>query len=170
MVEQTKVLMKTMPIISANGLFSIHMLAAYYNSLIKGVATVMISYSSYNGIKMHSNRQLITGFLKNRLKFRGFVISDWQGIDRITAEHANYTWSIETGVNVGIDMIMVPYNYTEFIDGITFLVKGKFISMTRIDDAVRRILRVKFGMGLFENPLADYSMTKYLGRKVSPYL
>lgn len=65
---------------------------------------------------------------------------------------------------------MVPYNYTEFIDGITSLVKGKFISMTRIDDAVRRILRVKFGMGLFENPLADYSMTKYLGSKVSPYL
>ncbi|KAK1389767.1 Lysosomal beta glucosidase [Heracleum sosnowskyi] len=152
-------------IISANRLFSIHM-PAYYNSVIKGVATVMISYSSWNGIKMHSNRQLITGFLKNRLKFRGFVISDWQGIDRMTTpEHANYTWSIETGVNAGIDMIMVPYNYTEFIDGITFLVKGKFISMTRIDDAVRRILRVKFGMGLFENPLADYSMTKYLGRK-----
>ncbi|KAL8095053.1 hypothetical protein AgCh_036505 [Apium graveolens] len=152
-------------IISANGLFSIHM-PAYYNSVIKGVATVMISYSSWNGIKMHSNRQLITGFLKNRMKFRGFVISDWQGIDRMTTpEHANYTWSIITGVNAGIDMIMVPYNYTEFIDGIIPLVKGKFIPMTRIDDAVRRILRVKFGMGLFENPLADYSMTKYLGRK-----
>ncbi|XP_017215125.1 uncharacterized protein LOC108193063 [Daucus carota subsp. sativus] len=152
-------------IISANGLFSIHM-PAYYNSVIKGVATVMISYSSWNGVKMHSNRQLITGFLKNRLKFRGFVISDWQGIDRMTTpEHANYTWSIITGVNAGIDMIMVPYNYTEFIDGIIPLVKGKFISMTRIDDAVRRILRVKFGMGLFENPLADYSMAKYLGKK-----
>lgn len=58
---------------------------------------------------------------------------------------------------------MVPYNYTEFIDGLTYLVKNKFVSMSRIDDAVKRILRVKFTMGLFEKPLADYSMTKYLG-------
>uniref|UniRef100_A0A165YRP9 Beta-glucosidase n=1 Tax=Daucus carota subsp. sativus TaxID=79200 RepID=A0A165YRP9_DAUCS len=153
-------------IISSQGLFSIHM-PAYYNSIIKGVATVMISYSSWNGVKMHSNRELITGFLKNTLQFRGFVISDWQGIDRITTPaHANYTYSIETGVNAGIDMIMVPFNYTEFIDGLTFLVKNKFVPISRINDAVKRILRVKFVMGLFENPLADYSMTKYLGSKV----
>lgn len=62
--------------------------------------------------------------------------------------------------------IMVPYNYTEFIDGLTDLVKNKFVSMSRIDDAVKRILRVKFTMGLFEHPLADYSMTKYLGNQV----
>lgn len=62
--------------------------------------------------------------------------------------------------------IMVPYNYTEFIDGLTSLVKSNFISMSRIDDAVKRILRVKFTMGLFEHPLADYSMTKYLGSQV----
>ncbi|XP_074370767.1 uncharacterized protein LOC141711937 [Apium graveolens] len=153
-------------IIDAHGLFSIHM-PAYYNSIIKGVATVMASYSSWNGVKMHSNRELITGFLKNKLQFRGFVISDWLGIDRMTTPaHANYTWSIETGVNAGIDMIMVPYNYTEFIDGLTFLVKNKFVPISRINDAVKRILRVKFVMGLFENPLADYSMTKYLGSKV----
>lgn len=59
--------------------------------------------------------------------------------------------------------IMVPDNYTEFIDELTLLVKNNFIPMSRIDDAVKRILRVKFIMGLFENPLADYSMTKYLG-------
>lgn len=62
---------------------------------------------------------------------------------------------------------MVPYNYTEFIDGLTYLVKNNFIPMTRIDDAVRRILRVKFVMGLFENPLADLAMAKYLGIQVS---
>lgn len=60
---------------------------------------------------------------------------------------------------------MVPSNYKEFIDGLTKLVKNKFIPMTRIDDAVSRILRVKFVMGLFENPLGDYSMAKYLGSK-----
>ena len=62
---------------------------------------------------------------------------------------------------------MVPYNYTEFIDGLSFLVKNNFIPMTRIDDAVERILRVKFVLGLFERPFADYSMVKYLGCKVS---
>ena len=62
---------------------------------------------------------------------------------------------------------MVPMNFTEFIDGLTYLVKNKFIPMSRLDDAVQRILRVKFTMGLFENPLADYSMAKYLGCQVS---
>ncbi|KAL0337104.1 UNVERIFIED_CONTAM: Beta-glucosidase BoGH3B [Sesamum calycinum] len=144
-------------------LLRLHM-PAYYDSVIKGVSTIMISYSSWNGKKMHVNRDLITGFLKKTQRFRGFVISDWQAIDRITSpEHANYTYSIETSINAGLDMIMVPYNYTEFIDGLTFLVKNNFIPMSRIDDAVKRILRVKFAMGLFEHPLADYSMAKYLG-------
>ncbi|KAJ9540443.1 hypothetical protein OSB04_026949 [Centaurea solstitialis] len=150
-------------ITDAKQLFRIHM-PAYYDSVVKGVATIMTSYSSWNGLKMHANRYLVTDFLKNTLKFKGFVISDWQGIDRITEPaHANYTYSIVAGMNAGIDMFMVPYNYTEFIDGLTYLVKNKFISMTRVDDAVKRILRVKFTMGLFENPLADYSMTKHLG-------
>lgn len=61
---------------------------------------------------------------------------------------------------------MVPYNYTEFIDGLTSLVKCKVIPMSRIDDAVARILRVKFTIGLFEHPLADYSLVKHLGSQV----
>ncbi|KAJ0784513.1 putative glucan 1,3-beta-glucosidase [Helianthus annuus] len=149
--------------ISSKKMFGIHM-PAYNDSVVKGVATIMASYSSWNGVKMHANRKLVTGYLKNKLKFKGFVISDWQGIDSITdPPHANYTYSILAGINAGIDMVMVPYNYTEFIDGLTYLVKNKFIPMSRTDDAVRRILRVKFTMGLFENPLADYSMIKYLG-------
>lgn len=65
---------------------------------------------------------------------------------------------------------MIPYNYTEFIDGLTYQVKNKIIPLSRIDDAVRRILRVKFTMGLFENPLADYSLVKQLGSQVSKML
>jgi len=61
---------------------------------------------------------------------------------------------------------MVPLNYTEFIDGLTLLVESNAIPMSRIDDAVRRILRVKFVMGLFENPLADHSLVHHLGKKV----
>ncbi|WCJ41574.1 Glycosyl hydrolase family protein [Euphorbia peplus] len=146
-----------------HGLLSIHM-PGYYDSIIRGVSTVMVSYSSWNGPKMHANRNLVTGFLKNRLKFRGFVISDWEGIDRITSPpHANYTDSIVKGVSAGIDMFMLSHNHTEFIDILTDLVNENVIPISRIDDAVRRILRVKFVMGLFEKPLADETFVDQLG-------
>ncbi|XP_062172531.1 uncharacterized protein LOC133878059 isoform X1 [Alnus glutinosa] len=146
-----------------HGLLSTHM-PGYYHAIIKGVGTIMVSYSSWNGKKMHANRDLVTNFLKGTLRFRGFVISDWEGIDRITSpSHANYSYSVLAGVQAGIDMIMVPYNYTEFIDTLTNHVNNKAIPMSRIDDAVRRILRVKFTMGLFENPLADQSFVGQLG-------
>ncbi|KAG8041425.1 hypothetical protein GUJ93_ZPchr1010g33733 [Zizania palustris] len=132
----------------------------------RGVSTVMVSYSSWNGVKMHANHHLITDFLKNKLRFRGFVISDWQGIDRITSPpHKNYSYSIEAGIGAGIDMIMVPYTYTEFIDDLTSQVENKIIPMSRIDDAVYRILRVKFTMGLFESPFADPTLAGELGKQ-----
>ncbi|PIA54135.1 hypothetical protein AQUCO_00900596v1 [Aquilegia coerulea] len=150
---------------SGHDVYSIHM-PAYYNSIIKGVSTVMASYSSLNGVKMHANRAMLTDFLKDTLHFRGFVISDWEGIDRITSPaHANYTYSIEASINAGVDMVMVPYNYPEFLNDLTDLVNKKAIPMSRIDDAVRRILRVKFSMGLFENPLSDHSFADKLGCK-----
>ncbi|CAD6214528.1 unnamed protein product [Miscanthus lutarioriparius] len=152
-------------IINTHGLLSIHM-PPYYNSIIRGVSTVMVSYSSWNGEKMHANHFLVTDFLKNKLKFRGFVISDWEGIDRITSPpHANYSYSIEAGVGAGIDMIMVPFRYTEFIDDLTTQVQNKIIPISRIDDAVYRILRVKFTMGLFENPYPDASLAGELGKQ-----
>ncbi|MBV7591600.1 glycoside hydrolase family 3 protein, partial [Escherichia coli] len=116
--------------------------------------------------KMHANHFLVTDFLKNKLKFRGFVISDWQGIDRITSPPGvNYSYSVEAGVGAGIDMIMVPFAYTEFIDDLTYQVKNNIIPMSRIDDAVYRILRVKFTMGLFESPYADPSLVGELGKQ-----
>ncbi|KAM1251864.1 hypothetical protein ACFX13_040772 [Malus domestica] len=144
-------------------LLSIHM-PAYSDSIIKGVSTVMISYSSWNGEKMHANHDLITNFLKGTLKFKGFVISDWEGIDRITSPpHSNYTYSVQASVLAGIDMVMVPFNYKEFINDLINLVKTNVVPMDRIDDAVGRILLVKFTMGLFENPLADLSLVNELG-------
>lgn len=161
----TKGINENNTVIDWHGLLSIHM-PAYYNAIIDGVSTVMVSYSSWNNVKMHANYDLVTGFLKNTLKFRGFVISDWQGIDRITSPpDANYSYSVQAGVHAGIDMVMIPNNYTEFIDDLTFQVKNKIIPMSRIDDAVKRILRVKFQMGLFENPLADTSLIDQLGSK-----
>ncbi|XP_031381238.1 uncharacterized protein LOC116195940 [Punica granatum] len=150
-------------VVDLHGLLSIHT-PAYSDAIIKGVSTVMVSYSSWNGEKMHANRDLVTGLLKNTLKFKGFVISDWQGIDRITSPpHENYTYSVQAGILAGIDMVMVPFNFTEFINDLTNLVKANVIPMERIDDAVERILLVKFTMGLFENPLADLSLVNQLG-------
>ncbi|KAK6926470.1 Glycoside hydrolase family 3 C-terminal domain [Dillenia turbinata] len=149
--------------IDFHGLLSIHM-PGYYNAIINGVSTIMVSYSSWNGVKMHSDQFLITKFLKETLKFRGFVISDYEGIDMITSPPgSNYSYSVQAGIHAGIDMIMVPFNFVDFIGNLTYLVKKNFIPMSRIDDAVHRILRVKFVMGLFENPMADLSLIDQLG-------
>ncbi|KAA3465292.1 beta-glucosidase BoGH3B-like [Gossypium australe] len=150
-------------IVDDSALYGMHM-AAYVNSVAKGIATIMASYSSINGVKMHAHKQLLTDYLKGKLGFKGFIISDWEGIDRITSPaHSNYNYSIQASINAGIDMVMVPYNYTEFYDGLIDLVKKNAIPMSRIDDAVSRILRVKFAMGLFENPLGDYSLINEVG-------
>ncbi|THU62096.1 hypothetical protein C4D60_Mb01t01560 [Musa balbisiana] len=152
-------------IIDAHELLGIHM-PAYIDSIAKGVSTVMVSYSSWNGVKMHANRRLVTGHLKKKLGFKGFVISDWQGIDRITTPpDANYTYSVQASITAGIDMVMVPYDYPAFIDTLTNLVNQKVIPMKRINDAVRRILRVKFVLGLFENPLPDHSLVDQIGKQ-----
>ncbi|KAG2672506.1 hypothetical protein I3760_13G045000 [Carya illinoinensis] len=159
----TKGINENNTVIDRHGLLGIHM-PAYSDSIIKGVSTVMVSYSSWNGEKMHANRDLVTGFLKDTLRFKGFVISDWEGIDRITSPpHSNYSYSVQAAIQAGIDMVMVPFKYTEFIDDLTKLVKNSIIPMDRIDDAVARILLVKFTMGLFENPLADFSLVNELG-------
>jgi beta-glucosidase-like glycosyl hydrolase len=152
-------------VISYRGLVNIHM-APYFDAIAKGVSTIMISYSSWNGLKMHANRFLISHVLKKQLGFKGFVISDWQGLDRITSPPgANYSLSVYDGVGAGIDMVMVPFNFTDFISNLTSQVKSGLISMPRINDAVRRILRVKFTMGLFEHPMANPNLANQLGSK-----
>ncbi|KAL0285347.1 UNVERIFIED_CONTAM: putative beta-glucosidase C, partial [Sesamum angustifolium] len=89
----------------------------------------------------------------------GFVISDWQGVDKITYPWgSNYTTSLLRAINAGIDMVMVPPNITEYVRIVTSHVKNNLIPISRIDDAVRRILRVKITLGLFESPLSDYSL------------
>jgi beta-glucosidase-like glycosyl hydrolase len=152
-------------VIDYKGLVNIHM-TPYFDAIAKGVSTIMVSYSSWNGLKMHANRFLVSEVLKKQLGFKGFVISDWQGIDRITSPPgANYSLSVFDGVGAGIDMVMVPENFTNFITELTSQVKGGLISMTRINDAVRRILTVKFTMGLFEYPMADPSLANHFGSK-----
>lgn len=149
--------------VSYKELVDIHM-KAYPHAIARGVATIMASYNSWNGFKMHANKFLLTDVLKGQLGFKGFIISDWQGIDRIsTPWGVNYTYSTELALNAGIDMVMVPYNYTGFITVAKQLIAEKKVPMSRIDDAVSRILRVKFQMGLFEKPFADKSLSKLMG-------
>ena len=138
-----------------------------YRAAIKaGVGSIMVSYSSWNGQKMHGNKYLLTDVLKGELGFKGFLISDWAAIDQISS---NYKKDIEDSINAGLDMIMVPYgpghdnNYVEFLRDLKQLVAEGKVSPARIDDAVSRILRIKFQMGLFENTATDPQLTAAIG-------
>ncbi|CAL4927348.1 unnamed protein product [Urochloa decumbens] len=150
-------------VLSFHDLMRIHM-PPYDNAVIKGISTVMISYSSFNGVKMHENKLLITDTLKNKMNFRGFVITDWQAVDRITnPPHRHYYHSIQETIHAGIDMVMIPYDYPEFVADVAKQVNKGQIKLDRVNDAVSRILRVKFTMGLFEDPLPDPRLAKELG-------
>jgi beta-glucosidase len=124
------------------------------------VGSVMPSFSSVdwtedgvgNPLKMHAHRELITGVLKGRIGFDGFVISDWEGIHQIPGDYAT---QVRTGVNAGIDMFMEPFSYQQFETTLLAEVGAGQVSKARIDDAVRRILTKKFEVGLFERPFTD---------------
>ena len=131
------------------------LLPPYVAAIEAGVGTVMISYNTWNGVRAHASRRLMTDILKGELGFRGFLISDWAAIDAIPGD---YRSDVETSINAGLDMVMVPDKYPEFYNTLKSLVEEGKIPMARIDDAVRRILRVKAGMGLLDegaNVMAD---------------
>jgi beta-glucosidase len=132
------------------------------------VTSVMPSFSSVdfvedglgNPVKMHANRNLITGLLKGQLDFDGFVISDWEGIHQIPdptdPTNTGLTpFKVRTAANAGIDMFMQPNNAPVFIDMLLAEVEAGRVSMRRIDDAVSRILAAKFELGLFDQPFAS---------------
>jgi beta-glucosidase len=138
-----------------------------YRAAVKaGVGSIMVSYSSWNGQKMHGNQYLLTGVLKGELGFRGFLVSDWAAIDQISPD---YKHDIEQSINAGLDMIMIPNgpgranNYVEFIEDLKLLVAEGKVPLSRIDDAVRRILRIKFQLRLFENTATDPKLTAAIG-------
>ncbi len=124
------------------------------------VGTVMPSFSSVdwtedgvgNPLKMHAHEELITGVLKGRLGFGGFVISDWEGIHQLPGDWAQ---QVRTGVNAGIDMFMEPNAFAMFASTLIAEVRAGRVPIERIDDAVSRILAKKFELGLFEHPFTD---------------
>jgi beta-glucosidase len=141
-------------------------LPPYRAAIEAGVASIMVSFSSWNGTKMHAHKYLLTDVLKGHLGFKGFLVSDWAAIDKISPD---YKADVQISVNAGLDMVMIPFgpgqpnNYVHFIEYLTeSVVEGK-VPLSRIDDAVARILRVKLQMGLFENPFTDLSLTAKIG-------
>lgn len=135
-------------------------LPGYIRAIEAGVGSVMISYSSWNGVLCHSNKYLITDVLKTELGFNGFVVSDWHGIDNVSSDLET---SVETSVNAGIDMIMEPDYSNQIILYLKDLVNKGKISQDRINDAVKRILTVKFKLGLFEHPYASLALVDSFG-------
>lgn len=127
-----------------------------------GARTVMVNSALINGIPTHINKHILTDILKNELHFTGFVVTDWQDIENIYRRDKvakTMKEAIMLSINAGIDMSMIPYNYKEFCTDLIALVKEGKVSRTRIDDAVRRILRVKYELDLFKTPttfLKDY--------------
>ena len=119
-------------------------LAPYVNAIAAGAMSIMASYSSWNGSRLHSHAGLLTTVLKQELGFEGFIISDWMGVDQIAA---SYEDSVVRAINAGIDMVMVPIDYRRFIRIMHDAVADGRISIDRIDDAVRRILRSKQWLG-----------------------
>ena len=128
-----------------------------------GALTIMVNSGSINGKPVHADRELLTQWLKEDLGWDGMLITDWADINNLyTREHvaANKKEAIEMAINAGIDMAMEPYdlNYCTLLKE---LVQEKKIPMSRIDDAVRRVLRLKFRLGLFDHPntlLKDYPL------------
>lgn len=122
-------------------------LPPYVAAIEAGVGSIMPSYSSWNGVKCSANKRLLTEILKEELGFEGFLISDYKAIDQISDD---YREAIRISANAGMDMFMVPGKYRKFISSLTELVEEGAVSQERIDDAARRILRVKAAMGLLD--------------------
>jgi len=144
-------------------------LPGYLAALEAGVGTIMPSYNQVNGEYCHVSKYLLTDLLKKELGFKGFLVSDWQGLEKMGDD---YKTNIITSINAGMDMVMVPgaaknggQKYTNFINLLIESVNEGSISENRINDAVARILKIKFEMGLFERPYSDKSLLKKVGSK-----
>ncbi|MGW2101472.1 glycoside hydrolase family 3 N-terminal domain-containing protein [Streptomyces olivaceoviridis] len=138
-------------------------LPPFKEAVRRGVGAVMLSYSSWNGVRSHANRYLVTDLLKGELGFGGFVVSDWAAVDQLDGQSGFTGAEITTAVNAGVDMVMVPHDYKKFLTLLRGEVAAGRIAQSRIDDANRRILTKKFQLGLFERPFTDRSYTSTVG-------
>ena len=146
-------------------------LPGYISAINEDTGSIMVSFNSWNDEKLHGNKHLISDLLKGELGFKGFVVSDWAAIDQLPGD---YKSDIEKSVNAGIDMVMIPNGpaiqdeenvntYYDFITKLKELVDEGKISISRIDDAVYRILRAKFNLDIFNKTKTDQELLSKIG-------
>jgi len=143
-----------------------HYLPQFREAVASGASSVMINSSLINGVPTHGDKYLLTDVLRKELGFKGVAVSDWEDIKRL------YTWhkvasspldAVIIGVNAGVDMSMVPYDFS-FATLLLEAVNKKLVSMERIDEAVRRILTMKYNVGLFSNPYPEKEAMAQFGK------
>jgi len=138
-------------------------LPPFKSAINAGARSIMINSGLINSIPVHSSKYILTTLLKNELGFNGVVLTDWEDINKLVDRDkiaSSLKEAIKIAINAGIDMSMVPYDYEQFCENLVQLVNEGEVPMTRIDDAVSKILKLKFKLNLFEKPLSnpeDYS-------------
>lgn len=143
--------------LSKDDLMTIHG-QGYLSAIEAGVMTVMASFNSWNGDKIHGNSELLTGLLRDELGFDGFVVSDWNGIGQVAGCEPD---NCVQAINAGIDMVMVPKDWRALLDNMIEQVRAGEITEARIDEAVSRILKVKLQSGLMERGLPSKRAAAY---------
>lgn len=139
-----------------------YFLPSFEAGILAGSPTIMVNSAEVDGIPGHANYHLLTEVLRNELKFKGFVVSDWEDIKRLYTRDkvaSSPKEAVRIAVMAGVDMSMVPYDFS-FYELLLELVKEGKVPMKRIDEAVERILTVKFQVGLFKNPFPDKQLIK----------
>ena len=158
---------RTPAYIPENVLTEFH-IESFKKAIDAGAKTVMINSGLINGIPVHADYNLLINVLRNKLDFQGVILTDWEDIrklhdrDKVAKSQKE---AVKIAINAGIDMSMVPYEYEQFFNDLVELVEEGEVNMDRIDDAVKRILTLKYELDLFENPVTDYKDYTYFGSK-----
>ena len=158
---------RTPAYIPENVLTEFH-IESFKKAIDAGAKTVMINSGLINGIPVHADYNLLINVLRNKLDFQGVILTDWEDIrklhdrDKVAKSQKE---AVKIAINAGIDMSMVPYEYEQFFNDLVQLVEEGEVSMDRIDDAVKRILTLKYELDLFQNPITDYKDYTDFGSK-----
>ena len=140
----------------------------FKKAIESGAKTVMINSGLINGVPVHADYNLMINVLRNKLGFEGVILTDWEDIRKLHDRDKvakNQKEAIKMAINAGIDMSMIPYEYEHFIKNLIALVKEGEVSIERIDDAVTRILKLKFELDLFNNPVTNFEEYEDFGSK-----
>ena len=141
-------------------------IAPFKKAIDAGAKSIMINSGLINGVPVHSSYKIMTDILRNELGFEGVILTDWEDINKLCDRDKiteNRKQAIKLAINAGVDMSMVPYEYEEFIDNLVALVNEGEVKISRIDDAVSRILRLKIELNLFKNATTNWQNYKEFG-------